>query len=369
MHGKTTRRPGSNPARAVSDADPLLHPQRSAPSCADADGRRDLPVAACRNLALKSAPPGPLRLGYLPGRVPGGQSPSSQHGVDQQACAQQDEADGEGGEHGGPCPPGPALCGSWSGEWPVSRPAMSTHVITGKAPPCTCGGAAMPARRDDPALSRGWRAAAHPALASGLFARVRVLEYEGNDQQFSTGGSGGDTGPGSGSGSGGGSGRGRGTGGARRFRPRAGQRPGWGRRWPGGAVAGRGPTVVRLVQAAPVPAVPASAERDSRVLHRRPLRAGGRALLASGHDSPPAAGYPARRRMRPIEEAFAERYPGRVSAEFGASRSASPRPPHPGRRSRRELAMYLCRYAAAACSRRLCSYSLTPPATSAPVLS
>jgi len=59
------------------------------------------PVAACRHLALKSAPLGPLRLGYLPGRVPGGQSPSSQHGVDQQACAQQDEADGERGEHGG----------------------------------------------------------------------------------------------------------------------------------------------------------------------------------------------------------------------------------------------------------------------------
>ena len=71
------------------------------------------------------------------------------------------------------------------------------------------------------------------------------------------------------------------------------------------AVAGAGPAVVRLVQAAPVPAVPASAERDRRVLHRRPLRAGGRALLASGHDSPPTAGYPARRRMRPIEEALA----------------------------------------------------------------
>ena len=97
------------------------------------------------------------------------------------------------------------------------------------------------------------------------------------------------------------------------------------------AGAGAGPAVVRLVRAAPVPAVPASAERDRRVLHRRPLRAGGRALLASGHDSPPTAGYPARRRMRPIEEALAERYPGRVSAEFGASRSASPGPPHLGR--------------------------------------
>ncbi len=75
------------------------------------------------------------------------------------------------------------------------------------------------------------------------------------------------------------------------------------------AGAGAGPAVVRLVRAAPVPAVPASAERDRRVLHRRPLRAGGRALLASGHDSPPTAGYPARRRMRPIEEALAERYP------------------------------------------------------------
>ena len=74
-------------------------------------------------------------------------------------------------------------------------------------------------------------------------------------------------------------------------------------------VAGAGPAVVRLVRAAPVPAVPASAERDRRVLHRRPLRAGGRALLASGHDSPPTAGYPARRRMRPIEEVLAERYP------------------------------------------------------------
>ena len=44
-----------------------------------------------------SAPLSPLRLGCLPVRVPGGQPPSSQHGVDQQACAQQDEADGQGG--------------------------------------------------------------------------------------------------------------------------------------------------------------------------------------------------------------------------------------------------------------------------------
>jgi len=64
------------------------------------------------------------------------------------------------------------------------------------------------------------------------------------------------------------------------------------------AVAGGGPAVVRLVRAVPVPAVLAPARRDRRVLRRRALRARGRALLASGDDSPPGAGYPARRRMR-----------------------------------------------------------------------
>ena len=76
-----------------------------------------------------------------------------------------------GGRH--QTPPAPRTCGSWSGEWPVSRPAMSTHTITGKVPPGTCGGGcpcAMPARRDEPALSRAWRAGAPGALAAGLFA-------------------------------------------------------------------------------------------------------------------------------------------------------------------------------------------------------
>jgi len=63
------------------------------------------------------------------------------------------------------------------------------------------------------------------------------------------------------------------------------------------AAAGRGagPAVARLVRAGPGPAILAWAGRDRRVSRRR---ARGRALLASGDDSPPDAGYPARRRMR-----------------------------------------------------------------------
>ena len=56
-----------------------------------------------------SAALGPLRLGYLPVGVPGGQPSSSQHGVGQRACAQQDEADGQGGEYEGQHRQGPYL--------------------------------------------------------------------------------------------------------------------------------------------------------------------------------------------------------------------------------------------------------------------
>ena len=108
------------------------------------------------------------------------------------------------------CTTARAAAGAASGR--VSRPAMSTHTITGKVPPGTCGGGcpcAMPARRDGPALSRAWRAGAPGALAAGPFAAGTGRR---NDQQSSTGGSGGDTAPGSGSGSGGGSGRGQGDG-------------------------------------------------------------------------------------------------------------------------------------------------------------
>ena len=66
------------------------------------------------------------------------------------------------------------------------------------------------------------------------------------------------------------------------------------------AGAGAGPAVARLVRAVPVPAILAWAGRDRRVPRRR---ARGRALLASGDDSPPDVGYPARRRMRLAEQA------------------------------------------------------------------
>jgi len=97
----TTRRPPSNPARAVSDADPPLHPQRSAPGCADADGRRDPAGGGVPPSGPQVSTPWSTAARLLARPCPGGQSPSSQHGVDQQACAQQDEADGERGEHGG----------------------------------------------------------------------------------------------------------------------------------------------------------------------------------------------------------------------------------------------------------------------------
>ena len=57
--------------------------------------------------------------------------------------------------------------------------------------------------------------------------------------------------------------------------------------------AGAGPAVAPLIRAMPVPAVLAPVARDRRMLRRWALRAHGRALLASGDDSPPGAGYPA----------------------------------------------------------------------------
>jgi len=59
------------------------------------------------------------------------------------------------------------------------------------------------------------------------------------------------------------------------------------------AVAGTGPAVAPLVQAAPVPVVLAPAGRDRRVLRRGALRARAGELLASGDDSRPGVGYQA----------------------------------------------------------------------------
>ena len=88
-----------------------------------------------------------------------------------------------GGEHGGPCHLAPhfAAAGAASGRW--SRPAMSTHIITGKAPPGTCGGAAYACEAGRPgalaSLAR-WRTRRWPQAYSR-----RVLEDAGNNQRFS----------------------------------------------------------------------------------------------------------------------------------------------------------------------------------------
>ena len=176
---------------------------------------------------------------------------------------------------------------------------------------------------------------AHPARWPQAYSR-RVLEDAGNDQQFSTGGSGGDTGP------------------------------GWGpARVPAGAAAAAGVlvavrTVPATVWAAATAAAPGPRPRRRRLrvrdrrwfgwfgprrFRRYRLRRSGivgcftggrygragelcwhldmipRRLLATRR------GGGCARSKRPWRNAT----PGRVSAEFGASRSASPEPPHPGR--------------------------------------
>ena len=78
-------------------------------------------------------------------------------------------------------------------------------------------------------------------------------------------------------------------------------------RVPAGAVAAAGvpvagPAVPATVWAAAT-AASGAAGRDRQVLRRRARRARGKALLASGDDSPPGADYAARRRMRLAEEA------------------------------------------------------------------
>jgi len=85
------------------------------------------------------------------------------------------------------------------------------------------------------------------------------------------------------------------------------------------AVAVSRSAAVPLVRAAPVPAVPASAGWDRRILHGWALRERGRNLLAPGYDSPPGAGYPrgrvpGRRRAR-----------GSGSVRFRARRLPVPR--------------------------------------------
>jgi hypothetical protein len=93
-------------------------------------------VASGSSAALR-----PLRLGYLPVRVPSGPPPSSEHDMGQQARAQQDEADGQGVSMVTSAAR-PRTCASRSGACPVNRPAASTHTITAR-PALVSGGARM----------------------------------------------------------------------------------------------------------------------------------------------------------------------------------------------------------------------------------